>query len=220
MTDTDPIVALAGKLAGTFIVLDGPDGGGKSTQLARLADRLAATGLEVCRLRDPGGTAIGDRIREILLDRAHDHMGVECEMLLYMASRAQLVHEYVRPALARGACVLCDRFIAATVAYQGAGGVNAQTVLDVGRAAVGETWPDLTVILDIDSAVGLARVPSAPDRMEAKALAFHEEVRRLFLEQAAAQPDRFAVVDAGGEIDATAEAIVAALADWVDGKGL
>ena len=216
MTDSTLIASLAEKLAGTFIVFDGPDGAGKSTQLDLLAASLQAAGLGVCRLRDPGGTAIGDGIREILLDRSHERMSVECELLLYMASRAQLAHEHIRPALQRGDCVLCDRFISSTVAYQGAGGVSPETVVQVGRVAVGATWPDLTIILDVDSAEGLSRIDAAPDRMESKALTFHERVRELFIQQAANAPDRFIVIAGGGSIDEIHERIVQALADWLD----
>lgn len=218
MSETTPIAALAGKLAGKFVVLDGPDGAGKSTQLDLLADRLASAGLSVCRLRDPGGTEIGDRIRGILLDRAHDPMSVECELLLYMASRAQLAHQRIRPALAAGQCVLCDRFISSTIAYQGAGGVDVETIHQLGRAAVGDTWPDVTVILDIDSAAGLARIATAPDRMESKGPDFHRKVREGFCRQGERQPDKVVVVEAGGTVDQTHDNIVRALAGWADAQ--
>jgi len=183
-------------LAGKFIVLDGPDGAGKSTQLASLADFLRQTGVELVRTRDPGGTVIGDRIRQILLDRSHEKMSIACELMLYMASRAQLVAEVIAPALRAGCCVLCDRYISSTVAYQGAGGADVEAILSAARVAVGDVWPDLTVILDIDPAAGLARLTGAKDRMEAKNLPFHRRVRELFLKQAADHPQRFAVLDA------------------------
>jgi len=194
---------LADKLAGRFLVIDGPDGVGKTTQLERLAEHLRSRGVAVCGVRDPGGTPIGDRIREILLDSAHGEMAVACELMLYMASRAQLVAEVIRPALAEGRCVLSDRYVSATVAYQGAGGADPRTVLDAGRMAVGETWPDLTVILDLDAEAGLARAgeSNGHDRMEAKSLAFHRRVREMFLQQARAEPARFAVVNAAGTVD-------------------
>ncbi len=214
----DPFQAMAQALAGTFVVFDGPDGAGKSTQLGLLAEKLESAGVTICRLRDPGGTAIGDRVREILLDRAHEHMSVECEMLLYMASRAQLAYEFIRPALARGECVLCDRFISSTVAYQGAGGADVQTIRQVGHTAVGDAWPDLTVILDVDSAEGLSRIDSAPDRIESKALDFHQRVRELFLQQAADEPDTFIVVPTTGTVERTHGQIVQALAAWLDSR--
>ena len=132
---------LSKKLVGKFIVIDGPDGAGKTTQAMLLAEHLRAGGLEVRLVRDPGGTAIGDRIRQILLDRTHGEMAVECELMLYMASRAQLAAEIIRPALAAGQCVLSDRYISSTIAYQGAGGANPEAIRQAGRIAVGQTWP-------------------------------------------------------------------------------
>ena len=228
-------------LRGRFIVLDGPDGAGKSTQLALLAEVLRGGGLEVVTVRDPGGTAIGDRIRAILLDKTHMEMAVACELMLYMASRAQLVAQEIRPALERGACVLCDRYISSTIAYQGAGGADVAAIRSVGDVAVGGLWPALTIILDLPADVGLARVgkrgtpgtfeqppagaanDSTPageantnmDRMELKGLEFHRRVRQGFLAQAAAQPDRFAVVDATCEPGQVHKAIVESVAKFL-----
>ena len=204
----------AEKLAGKFIVVDGPDGGGKSTQIARLADWLDRQGVSVVRAHDPGGTLIGDRVREILLDPSAKEMASQCETMLYMASRAQLVAEVIRPALADGRCVLCDRFISATIAYQGAGGVEPAKILLVGEVAVGHTCPDLTIILDIDPRAGLARVKGDPDRMEAKDLAFHRRVREGFLRQAADSPDRFAIVDGAGGISEVAKRLQEKILAW------
>jgi len=218
---TCDLTDLADPLAGTFIVLDGPDGAGKSTQLELLAERLTAAGLDVTCVRDPGGTAVGDRIRHILLDRDHESMSVACEMLLYMASRAQLAAEHIRPALDAGRCVLCDRFISSTVAYQGTGGADVETILRVGHAAVGQTWPDLTVILDLEAEAGLDRLNRlnrSPDRIEAKSLDFHRRVRELFLAQAADDPERFAVVDAAGDVETIHEHVCRALAEWAAGR--
>jgi len=189
---------LASKLAGKFIVIDGPDGAGKTTQLKMLADHLRRCGVDLVQTRDPGGTAIGDKIRQVLLDRANDEMAVTCEVMLYMASRAQLAAEVIAPALRAGRCVLCDRYVSSTVAYQGAGGADVEAILAAGRIAVGAVWPDLTIILDIEAEAGLARLKNAPDRMEARNLDFHRKVRQLFLKQAGEDPRRFAVVDAAG----------------------
>lgn len=188
-------------LAGKFLVIDGPDGAGKTTQQALLAEALSDAGLEVRAVRDPGGTEIGDRIRNILLDPLHAEMGVACETLLYMASRAQLACQVIGPAIGAGACVISDRFISSTIAYQGAGGADVDEVRAVGDIAVGGLWPDLTLILDLPSDEGLARAAkrSDPDRMEAKAREFHQRVRELFLAQARQDPARCVVVDASGE---------------------
>lgn len=200
-------------LGGRFIVLDGPDGGGKSTQLAQLGQWLTQAGVPVTLTRDPGGTAIGDRIRQVLLDARHQEMAVATETLLYMASRAQLAHEIIAPQLARGACVLCDRFVSATIAYQGAGGADVSTIGPLARFAVGALVPDLTIVLDVPAEVGLARGKGG-DRMESKALEFHRRVRQSFLDQAAAQPDRFAVVNAARPADEVQQDLRKLLIGW------
>jgi dTMP kinase len=209
----------ASKLAGRFLVIDGPDGAGKTTQAALLAEFLRAEGLPVRQVRDPGGTAIGDEIRAILLSNRHGEMAVQCELMLYMASRAQLAAEVIRPALADGQCVLCDRYISATIAYQGAGGVDAETVRRAGRIAVGETWPDLTVVLDLPAEEGLARAGGVgeADRMEAKGPAFHRRVRELFLQQAREAPDRFVVGDGAGSVKDVHRRLGAAVGEWAAG---
>ncbi len=186
---------LTDRLAKRFIVIDGPDGAGKSTQIALLADWLRGQGLEVTTARDPGGTSIGDRIRDILLDRRHEEMVIGCEILLYMASRTQLMGEVIAPALEAGRCVLCDRWVSATIAYQTAEGkASAEYVQDVYKAALQNIWPDLTIILDVPAEQGLARVGDAPDRMESKAVEFHRKVREAFLEQVRRMPDAFHIV--------------------------
>jgi dTMP kinase len=153
---------MRGFLSGRFVVFDGPDGCGKSTQFRRFADWAAAQGLVVTEVREPGGTAIGERIRDILLDPAHDAMTIRCEMLLYMASRAQLLEERIRPALARGELVLADRFVSSTLAYQGtAGGMTRDEILDVARVAVGEMWPDEIVIFDVDTETAWRRMAAS-----------------------------------------------------------
>ncbi|RPI62734.1 MAG: dTMP kinase [Planctomycetaceae bacterium] len=177
---------LAKKLAGRFIVIDGPDGAGKSTQIRMLIDYLKTHGVELAVTRDPGGTPIGDKIRAILLDNSHGEMAVPCELMLYMASRAQLVHQVIAPALHSGKCVLCDRYVSATIAYQGAGGIAAEPIRRSADIATGGLWPVLTIILDTPTEIGLGRVghTGGIDRMEAKGLEFHSKVRRIFLDQA------------------------------------
>jgi len=210
---------LSRKLAGKFLVVDGPDGAGKSTQIRMLIEYLKAQGAALAVTRDPGGTPIGDKVRAILLDNAHGEMAVECELMLYMASRAQLVHQVIRPALDKRQCVLCDRYVSATIAYQGAGGIAAGPIGRLAEIATGGLWPDLTIILDIPSEIGLGRVGSSggADRMEAKGLEFHRKVRQLFLDQAAAEPARFAVVDANGSPDEVHQRMVQTLMERLGG---
>src|SRR5689334_13940919 len=155
-------VSLKEKCAGKFIVLDGPDGCGKGTQLKLLAERLSSEGLTVVKAKDPGGTVIGDRIRSVLLDFDLSQMDVRCETFLFMASRAQLVGEVVEPAIRSGNVVLCDRFISSTCAYQGAAGYDMKRVIEVGRYAVGNTWPDLTIILNVSPDEGFRRTGRKP----------------------------------------------------------
>jgi dTMP kinase len=184
-------------LAGRFIVFDGPDGSGKSTQFRRFAAACRGAGLTVCEVREPGGTPIGEAVRDILLDPRNVEMSVRCEMMLYMASRAQLIDQRVRPALGRGELVLADRFISSTLAYQGtAGGLDASDIIAVGRVAIGDRWPDLTVVFDVDEQTAASRLNPLLDRMEQKGAAFHRRVRDGYLAQARDKPDRYAVVDA------------------------
>ncbi|MCK4275557.1 MAG: dTMP kinase [Phycisphaerae bacterium] len=207
---------LSDRLRKRFIVIDGPDGAGKTTQAKLLAGFLQQEGVSVCVVCDPGGTPIGDGIRRMLLDRDHGEMSVECELMLYMASRAQLAAEVIRPALDSGQCVLCDRYISSTIAYQGAGGADVAAIRAVGLAAVGDTWPDLTVILDIDPQEGLIRAGRAADadRIESKNLEYHRKVRELFLSQARDEPGRCAVVDASGGIDQVQQRLRDAISSW------
>lgn len=202
-------MTLKQKLAGKFIVLDGPDGSGKGTQLQRLAERLRRDGLDVVTAIDPGGTAIGDRIRQILLGHDLAEMDVRCETFLFMASRAQLVGEVIDPALKAGKVVLCDRFISATCAYQGAAGYDLQRVIDLGRFAIGDTWPWLTVVVDVPSDVGFARMAGRKrDAMERRPLEFHRRVRELFLALPGVYPGTVQVVDGTADPDRVHEAII------------
>ena len=205
-------------LAGRFIVFDGPDGSGKSTQFQRFADfSREAGGLKVCEVREPGGTAIGEQIRQILLDPANTEMSLRCEMMLYMASRAQLIEQTIRPALARGEFVLADRFISSTLAYQGtAGGMTPEEILAVGRVAIGAIWPEVTVIFDVDEHVAATRLNPLLDRMERKGIEFHHRVRQGFLAQAQNEPDRHLVIDASAEPPMVFQRLLAALQKWVE----
>lgn len=205
-------------MRGVFITLEGADGCGKSTQAARLADALEASGREVVRLREPGGTAISEKVRAILLDPANAEMCPECELMLYEASRAQLVREVVEPALSRGAVVLCDRFYDSTYAYQ-AGGRSLPEGLVRRANALGSCGldPDRTLVFDLDPELAYARATAGgADRMEAEGLAFQRRVRDAYLRLAQAEPARVRVVDASGEREAVAGRALVAIADLVD----
>jgi dTMP kinase len=231
------IQALIQKLAGRFIVFDGVDGCGKTTQLAMLADRLSAAGADVVTCRDPGGTEIGDRIRSVLLHHDLSTMNVNCETLLFMASRAQLIGEIIVPALAAGRTVLCSRFVSATCAYQGAAGYDPRRVVELARFAIDTHWPDVTVLLDVDVQEGFERIGRKPhhagkhrrrfagqttlfagqetesttDAMEARPIEFHREVRRMFLELSTYYPAPIALVDGRCDQDAVHERIIESL---------
>lgn len=189
-----------------FITLEGIDGCGKSTQAKLLAEDLERAGYDVLLLREPGGVTISEKIRELLLDPAHAAMGDTCELLLYEAARAQLVHEVVAPALAQGRIVVCDRFYDSTTAYQGyANGMDLGAVQQANALAVGACHPDLTLVFDIEPAKAAARAAArdrAQDRMEAKGLAYQERVAAGFRAIAAAEPERVRLVDASRDIDA------------------
>jgi len=173
------------KLSGKFIVLDGPDGCGKSTQSKLLSEWVKAQGISVVSFRDPGTTHIGEKIRDILLDTAHEKMTVNTEMLLYMAARAQLWAEQIEPALEKGDCVIMDRWISSTCAYQGyAGMLGVEKVLKVAQYSLERIWPDLTIILDVDTDTAKKRMDRQLDRMEQKGKDFHTKVREGFLKLA------------------------------------
>lgn len=188
---------IAGLMRGRFIVVEGPDGSGKTTQYRRLSEMARAHGLEVCEVREPGGTRIGERVRDILLDTDHDEMALRTEMMLYMASRAQLVAEKLKPALDRGALVLADRYVTSTLVYQGrAGGLPRDEIMDVAKAACGDVWPDLVLIYDVDEQTAASRLNPLLDRMELKGSEYHAKVRKGYLDEARDEPSYNAVIDA------------------------
>ncbi len=220
-------------LAGRFIVFDGPDGAGKGTQLALLREQIEQQGGRCTVAKDPGGTPIGDRIRQILLNYDLREMAPTCEALLFMASRAQLVHQVVRPALQAGRTVLGDRFISSTCAYQVAAGFPLEKVLELGHIAVGDTWPDLTIVLDVPPEVGFRRTGRTPQRarsrsashtkhhgdqldmfgdthldaMEARSMKFHRQVRELFRRLPEVYPRPVVVIDATGSAEQVFEQV-------------
>lgn len=190
-------------MPGVFISFEGGEGGGKSTQIARLAAALRAQGREVVVTFEPGGTELGQAVRRILLTPGN-HVTPRAEALLYAADRAHHVETVIEPALAAGKVVICDRYADSTFAYQGAGrALEMDQVRELMGFAVSGRWPDLTLLLDIEPRVGLqrARGGGAGDRMEAEGLQFHDAVRRGFLELAEAEPARFRVIDASGALD-------------------
>lgn len=184
---------------GRFITLEGGEGAGKSTQIAALATALRARGLSVVSTREPGGTALGEAIRGLLLDPAHGAPSIDAETLLVFAARAEHLQRVIEPALARGNWVVCDRFTDATYAYQGGGrGVPAARLATLEQWVQGDLRPDLTIVLDVPPALGLARAGTrgAADRFEREGVAFFERVRAVYCARADADPRRYRLIDA------------------------
>ena len=211
-------------MTGVFITFEGPEGGGKSTQIGQLADFLRGQGREVVLAREPGGTPAGEVVRNLLQhDTAGENLCAAAETLLFSASRAQLVHEVIAPALARGAIVLCDRFADSTTAYQGYGrGFDPEILSHLHAFALGKYWPHATILLDVPVEVGFARIRSRAtgggvtlDRMEREAQDFHTRVAEGFRTLASRYPDRFHVVDATQPPDEVQVTIRRALAPWI-----
>lgn len=222
---------LSRKLVGKFIVIDGPDGAGKTTQLKKLREYLGQLGLGVQVATDPGTTSIGQKIRAMLLDRDNGEIGSMCETLLFMASRAQLMYEVISPALTAGVAVLCDRFVSATLAYQGASGVSRDSIMTLAEIAIAGRWPHLTIILDLPAEVGMERIgvlrnrlkgecedghqqlPLFGDRMEIRASVYHREVRRIFRDLHRFYPSKVRNVSAAGTEDEVFERILLAISE-------
>jgi dTMP kinase len=237
-------VAKLSRLSGKFIVFDGPDGCGKTTQLKNLIAKAQEAGIKIRRLREPGGTPIGEQIRELLLSTKTQNMDVRTEMLLYMASRAQLVHEEIKPALAAGECVVADRFASSTLAYQGGGGgMDLEQILAVAQVAVDTTWPDLTVLFDLDTDEAMARLnpltgrspeggpptrrrqsdekqhalfsdADLKDRIEQRTRDYFQRVRANYLWQLEKWPERYRKVDASKTIPQVEKQVMKVLADY------
>jgi dTMP kinase len=199
-----------GTLGGLFVVFEGGEGAGKSTQVRRLADAVAALGHDVVVTFEPGATVTGQRLREVLLDRETAGLSPMAEALLYAADRAQHVANVVRPALERGAVVICDRYVDSSIAYQAGGrGLPDTDVRRLSALATGGLRPDLTVLLDVPPQIGLQRLTGPADRMETETVAFHQRVRRTFLDLAAQSRERYLVVDAATSADRVHEVVMA-----------
>lgn len=184
-------------MKGKFITFEGSEGSGKSTQIRLAQEYLESKGQNVLFVREPGGVQISERIREILLDNGTLDMGDECETLLYMAARAQLVAEVIVPALDKGTVILCDRFLDSTVAYQGYGnGVDVNTIKAIGAFATRGCQPDLTFLFDIDVDEGFARIQRPKDRIENRGADYHSRVRAGYLAIAKNEPERVKIIEA------------------------
>jgi dTMP kinase len=194
-----------------FITLEGPEGSGKTRQISLLADALIQHGYSILVTREPGGTPVGDQIRSVLFDLKNTDMRPRTEILLFQASRAQLVEQVIRPSLASGDIVLCDRYADSTLAYQGYGHqVDMDELESIVLFATGGLRPDLTLLLDVDIEVGLRRKLDASEcnRLDAYDLGFHRRVRHGYLEMAQAEPGRWVVIDAGQPPEAVQAAIL------------
>ncbi|MBN1257868.1 MAG: dTMP kinase [Planctomycetes bacterium] len=196
---------------GRLLVIEGPDGGGKSTQAKLLNNALAAAGYEPVLAREPGGTRLGEEVRKILLNPEQGEIGPCAENFLFMACRAQLVDEVIAPALAAGRVVICDRFLLSTLVYQGiAGGLQLDEIRASAAMATRGLVPDLTLVLDVPAEIGLDRVGNTPDRMEQKGLEFHARIRQGYLDLAKEDPTAV-VIDSTREIEVVAKEILAAV---------
>lgn len=211
---------------GLFITLEGVEGCGKSTQAAAIAEHLESLGHTVVTTREPGGTPLGESIREILLDPESGGMEAASELMLYLASRAEHVARVIRPALERGEVVISDRFADASVAYQGGGrGLGAELVESLNKIVTGGVEPDVTFLFDLEPASGLSRLsgrrdrPERLDRIEREALSFHGRVRDAYLALAARWPSRFVVLDAGREPGEIAEQVREKVNDILAARG-
>lgn len=189
-----------------FITFEGPEGAGKTTVLRMIVDRLKAQQIDVVSTREPGGSVIAEKIRNVILDKAHTEMDSRTEALLYAAARSQHFAETVEPALKAGKVVLCDRFIDSSLAYQGVGrGLGIDEVKKINEFAIGDRMPDVTILFDIEPAVGLARINANAsrevNRLDQEGLAFHESVRAAYLDLSKRFPERIRVIDASKSVE-------------------
>lgn len=195
-------------MSGLFITFEGSEGCGKSTQSKLLKEYLEEQGHTVLFVREPGGTVISEKIRQILLDKKNDGMSATCEMFLYMAARSQIVEEVIKPALDKGIVVICDRFLDSTLAYQGYGlGMDLKVIQSVGKLATGGISPDLTILLDVPLEQGLAHRKDSQDRIEKRSLEYHQKVRKGYFELARLEPKRIQVITVEDNMADTQESV-------------
>jgi len=195
-------------MKGKFITFEGSEGCGKSTQSKMLAEYLKAQGKQVVYLREPGATKVSEKIRDILLDKHNDAMLPNCELLLYMAARAQIVGEVIIPSLRQGKIVICDRFLDSTIAYQGYGlGMSLDLIRKIGEFSTSSIKPDLTIFLDLAIYRGLFHRRGSKDRIESRSLAYHRRVRNGYLELVKKEPTRIKIVKVKENITDTQESI-------------
>jgi dTMP kinase len=217
------VKACSNAVLGLFFTFEGPEGSGKSTQIALLAARLSLDGIAVRTTREPGGTAIGERIREILLARDANAMTPMTEALLLTAARSQHVAQVIWPALEAGELVLCDRFVDSTLAYQGGGrGLPLEHLRDLQRIAIGDFKPDLRLLLDLNVHEGLARRradSNSTNRIDDEAVAFHERVRAAFLALAAAEPGAWRVINAERGVEAVSDELYRSVREIIERSG-
>lgn len=220
------------RLRGKFIVFEGIDGAGKGAQLRLMQEKLSAAKIPLVMARDPGGTVIGDRIRHVLLDYDLSKMDVRCEAFLFMASRAQLTREVVDPALKQNQAVLCDRYVSSTCAYQGAAGYDPKRVIELARFAIGDTWPHLTIVIDLPIETGLDRTgrnvaskkqssdvqgqvrlfaDTHADAMESRPVSFHQKVRQMYLDLPKIYPAPVGIVDGQGSVEEVHQRVLEAI---------
>ena len=199
-----------------FITIEGPEGSGKTTATNKVIEELIKRGYDVVRTREPGGTPISEQIRNVILDKENTSMDPRTEALLYAAARRQHLVEKVWPLTKEGKIVVCDRYIDSSLAYQGgARGLGIQNIIDINMFATENTWPDLTLLFDIEPELGLARIAANSarevNRLDLEKLDFHKKVRETFLELAKTQPNRFVIIDASKSQKEVAEAALNAI---------
>jgi len=206
-------------MAGRFITVEGSEGAGKTTQLAFMRDFLERQGYPVTLTREPGGTGLGEELRSLLLTHRDDGMALTTETLLMFAARAEHLERVIRPALAAGQWVLCDRFTDATYAYQGGGrGLPMAPIAILENWVQGDLRPDLTLLLDVPVAMGLARAGkrSMADRFEQETVAFFERVRTVYLDRAGQAPERYRIIDAAQPVEKVRAAVEHLLTEWLE----